>query len=233
MELFVLMSDPADAALGWVWALVAVGAAAHLVRPRRIRVRVRPGPRPRPGGLRPFVPRTISFLGIAIALSSGPAAAGTRTPVSPHRRTTDAAPPWSEAGGFPPPRPLARTEVARSDTAQASTAHPALHRGSPVSARTAPPAARLFPRSDERSEREQKERKAAMRRHPSGKRKCAHHVVKPGESLWSISEQVLGTDEPRVIARYWPRLHRANRGTIGPHPRLIRPGQVLELPSCE
>ena len=227
MDLPLLTSDPAGSALGWVWALVAVGAAAHLARPRRIRVRVRSGSRPRPRGLRPFVPRTLSFLGIAIALSSGSAAAGTRTPVSPHRRTSDVAPPWSEAGGFPPPRPLARTGVARSDTAQASTAHPALHRGSDAQAPTAP----LFPRSDERSEQE--ERKAAMRRHPSGKGKCAHHVVKPGESLWSISELVLGTDEPRAIARYWPRLHRANRGTIGPDPRLIRPGQVLQLPSCE
>ncbi len=62
---------------------------------------------------------------------------------------------------------------------------------------------------------------------PSGKRT---HVVRPGESLWSIAEEVLQTDEPARIARYWPRIHRANRSVIGADPNVLLPGQVLELP---
>ncbi|HEX2058550.1 MAG TPA: LysM domain-containing protein [Actinomycetota bacterium] len=52
----------------------------------------------------------------------------------------------------------------------------------------------------------------------------------PGETLWSIAAERLRTDDVRRIARYWPRIHRANREEIGPDPNLIRPGQVLELP---
>jgi nucleoid-associated protein YgaU len=40
----------------------------------------------------------------------------------------------------------------------------------------------------------------------------------------------LGTTEARRIARYWPRIHRANRAVIGGDPNLIVPGQVLTLP---
>src|SRR5687767_5293568 len=117
MELPGLTSDPAGTSIGWLWGLtlggIAIGLGASITE--RVRVRV-PGPRrPRPGALHPFVPRFLSFLGIAVAISSGSAAAGTRTPVSPHRRASDAAPPWSEAGGFPPPHPLARTEVVGTD----------------------------------------------------------------------------------------------------------------------
>jgi nucleoid-associated protein YgaU len=54
--------------------------------------------------------------------------------------------------------------------------------------------------------------------------------VLPGDTLWSIAAERLGTDDIRRIARYWPRIHRANREVIGPNPDLLRPGQVLELP---
>jgi nucleoid-associated protein YgaU len=54
--------------------------------------------------------------------------------------------------------------------------------------------------------------------------------VRPGDSLWSIAAEVLDTSDPAHIAQYWPRLHRANRGVIGPDPNLIFPGQILELP---
>jgi nucleoid-associated protein YgaU len=56
------------------------------------------------------------------------------------------------------------------------------------------------------------------------------HTVAPGESLWTISGRVLATRAAARIARFWPRLYRANRGLIGPDPHLIRPGQVLRLP---
>ena len=58
----------------------------------------------------------------------------------------------------------------------------------------------------------------------------ARHTVQSGETLWSIAADVLKTDDPRRIARYWPRIHRANRAVIGIDPSLIFPGQVLSLP---
>lgn len=56
------------------------------------------------------------------------------------------------------------------------------------------------------------------------------YTVRPGDSLWDIAEMKLGTVEARRIARYWPRIHRANRAVIGADPNLIVPGQVLTLP---
>jgi nucleoid-associated protein YgaU len=55
----------------------------------------------------------------------------------------------------------------------------------------------------------------------------------PGDTLWDIAARVLDTDDQRVIARYWPRIHRENRAIIGRDPNLIRPGQVLTLPPRE
>ncbi|MDQ4125019.1 MAG: LysM peptidoglycan-binding domain-containing protein, partial [Actinomycetota bacterium] len=66
------------------------------------------------------------------------------------------------------------------------------------------------------------------RREPAERRQW--HAVLPGDTLWSIAAERLGTDDVRRIARYWPRIHRANREVIGANPDLIRPGQVLELP---
>jgi len=67
---------------------------------------------------------------------------------------------------------------------------------------------------------------AASRGSPGGER----YTVRPGDSLWDIAEMKLGTEEARRIARYWPRIHRANRDIIGGDPNLIVPGQVLTLP---
>ena len=63
----------------------------------------------------------------------------------------------------------------------------------------------------------------------AAKRRC-EHVVREGDTLWSIAASTLRTDDAERIARYWPRLHRANRGLIGRNPDLILPGQVLDLP---
>jgi hypothetical protein len=93
----------------------------------------------------------------------------------------------------------------------------------------------------------------SIRRHPSGKsilagssstrlssaHRCARahrrgsYTVRHGDTLWSIAEQSLRTDDPRSVARYWPKIHRANRDIIGPDPSLIYPGQVLHLPACD
>lgn len=57
-------------------------------------------------------------------------------------------------------------------------------------------------------------------------------TVAPGDSLWSISDDLLGPgpDEDAEIARTWPRLHTANRAVIGPDPDHIEPGQELVVP---
>ncbi len=63
----------------------------------------------------------------------------------------------------------------------------------------------------------------------------AAHVVRPGESLWSIAEAAwarstgapAGTAE---VAAYWPQVYAANRAVLGPEPDLIRPGQPLRIP---
>lgn len=57
-------------------------------------------------------------------------------------------------------------------------------------------------------------------------------TVRPGDSLWSLAAARLGplaTDAD--IAREWPRLYQANRTVIGESPHLLRPGQILRLPS--
>jgi nucleoid-associated protein YgaU len=61
------------------------------------------------------------------------------------------------------------------------------------------------------------------------------HVVEPGESLWRIAGHVLvertGVEPSSAeIARFWPAIYEANRGTIGENPNLIFPGQRLVIP---
>jgi nucleoid-associated protein YgaU len=65
-----------------------------------------------------------------------------------------------------------------------------------------------------------------------GARSCRRqtHIVRPGETLWSIAGAVLGTTDEHRIARYWPRIHRNNRALIGSTPDMIRPGWALRLP---
>jgi nucleoid-associated protein YgaU len=56
------------------------------------------------------------------------------------------------------------------------------------------------------------------------------YTVQPGDSLWSIAQAKLASDDPRRVARYWPLIHRANRAQIGSTPDLILPGWTLNLP---
>jgi nucleoid-associated protein YgaU len=57
-------------------------------------------------------------------------------------------------------------------------------------------------------------------------------VVEDGDSLWSISDDVLGVgaDDPADIAEAWPQLYAANVDAIGGDPDRIEPGQVLTVP---
>jgi len=54
------------------------------------------------------------------------------------------------------------------------------------------------------------------------------YVVRPGDSLWSISRRLLGPGaSDTVVAGAVARLHSANRSVIGPDPDLLQPGQRL------
>lgn len=59
-------------------------------------------------------------------------------------------------------------------------------------------------------------------------------VVQNGDSLWSISEDLIDPDgsDPALVAATWPLLHEANRDRIGADPDLLRPGQELLIPSA-
>jgi LysM repeat protein len=56
-------------------------------------------------------------------------------------------------------------------------------------------------------------------------------VVRPGDTLWSISEERLGPNAtPQRIAREVERIYALNRHRIGPDPNQIFSGQELSLP---
>jgi hypothetical protein len=59
-------------------------------------------------------------------------------------------------------------------------------------------------------------------------------VVQQGDSLWSITDDVLGPapEDAALLASSWPLLHEANRDVIGDDPDLLRPGQVLTVPAA-
>lgn len=207
----------------------ALGAALA-GRPRRRRSRL--------------VRRGASLLGLFLTVASPASAAGRRHPsasAAPRVRT--------EPGRFPPPRlpgsagplaevvddegrrglespprvPLRRpvavvvTERAPAPPWQETPRHPALHGGAGAAG-----SERLFGRRTGAEPVDSPTEVPAER--------PRWHAVLPGETLWSIAAERLHTDDVRRIARYWPRIHRANRDEIGSNPDLIRPGQVLELP---
>lgn len=49
------------------------------------------------------------------------------------------------------------------------------------------------------------------------------HVVKPGETLWSIAREDLGS------AAEWSSIYRLNRTVVGPDPADLKPGTALLL----
>ena len=56
------------------------------------------------------------------------------------------------------------------------------------------------------------------------------HVVRRGESLWSIAEATCAADDPD---QRWRAIWAANRDVIGDDPDLILPGQRLRLPAAD
>jgi nucleoid-associated protein YgaU len=60
----------------------------------------------------------------------------------------------------------------------------------------------------------------------SGTSTMTNYTVKPGDNLWDISEEVLGKGDR------WGELYQANQEIIGANPRLIHPGQNLNIPGA-
>jgi nucleoid-associated protein YgaU len=53
----------------------------------------------------------------------------------------------------------------------------------------------------------------------------ANHTVVGGDTLREISQRYYGTPDQ------WMAIYQANRDVIGPNPDLLRPGQLLKIPS--
>jgi LysM domain len=59
-------------------------------------------------------------------------------------------------------------------------------------------------------------------------------VVRPGDTLWTISTERLGADAtPQQIASEAERIYALNRDQIGPDPDLLFPGQELSVPAAD
>jgi len=58
------------------------------------------------------------------------------------------------------------------------------------------------------------------------------YIVQPGDSLWRITEALLGDDASVAkIAEAWPQIYEANHESIGEDPSLILPGLALTIPA--
>ena len=220
------------------WALLRILTALPLTMRRAF-------PHTRAGRLRaPFT----SILSCAATLLSTPPAFSADQAPSPRRSVE---PPWSRTSGFPPLRPLvpARAieppldeEVVDLDGYGAGASYRPLQQqpdpavaGGGREREGRGQGTLLFPSRVEPGPQPPAvtERSSDPSAGPSSDCRGPYQVV-AGDSLWTIAGRVLDTDDPRLIARYWPRIHRANRDLIGATPNLIRPGWVLELPpECE
>lgn len=179
-------------------------------------------------------------------------AGGSLPPLPPARSEAPGAP-WTEArpgakllAPEAPDKAVSVKDVALpvGDKGPGS-AHPAIHpkahsktRGERITPLFAKAGSLGEDKGTARSEKEMSEREACMARHPAGRDLRAKNVpsvnkytVKPGDTLWDIAERVLDSNDVRAVARYWPRIHRANRQALGADPNRLAPGLVLLLPA--
>jgi hypothetical protein len=211
-----------EPALIGVTLLVAVRAAIASVR---VRVRRKRGRSRLPTPLR----SALSWLSLTLSLSATPALASGRFRAPPSRsgRPLPEAP-WSGTSGFSPPHPLVPS---RSEPLGTLSAHPAIHGGTRLFDDLPP----LFERAGKVPEGK-RELAHSRRLHPSGSPQPVtvttkgRHRVKSGDCLWAIAAEVLATDDPARIDRYWRQIFAANRSVIGIDPDRLLPGQVLKLP---
>lgn len=57
------------------------------------------------------------------------------------------------------------------------------------------------------------------------------YVVRPGDSLWTIAQSLLGDASTSEVSAAWPAIYRANLEAIGGNPSLIHPGVSLTIPA--
>jgi len=184
-----------------------------------------------------------SVVSCAATLLTTPPAFSADQARSPRRSVE---PPWSRTSGLPPLRPLvparaidpppADDRVVDLDGFGAGASYRPLNRATPAGAGRGREGrgqgTLLFPSHIEPELQPPPaltKQSSAPRPAPSSDCRRRYQVA-AGDSLWTIAGRVLDTDDPRRIARYWPRIHRANRSLIGTTPNLIRPGWVLEMP---
>jgi hypothetical protein len=134
-----------------------------------------------------------------------------------------------KTSGFPPPHPLVPPG---SEPLGTPATHPAIH-GDTHSSGGLP---RLFERAGKLSETDREALGRSKRFHPAGSPHPVLVTRKPsvsvnrGDCLWAIAAEVLATDDPARIDRYWKQIFAANRSVIGTDPDKLLPGQTLELP---
>ncbi|GAA4628785.1 LysM peptidoglycan-binding domain-containing protein [Cellulomonas oligotrophica] len=142
---------------------------------------------------------------------TGGTGAGTTAPAQQAPPTRDATPPARAVGHGPgpsaPSSPAPSATTSATDAAGATAATAAGATTSTVTATVAPA-------------------------EPSGASPGGTVIVRPGDTLWSLTARHLG-DEPTdaEIAAAWPRWYAANAASIGPDPDLLHPGQVLVVPA--
>jgi Tfp pilus assembly protein FimV len=67
--------------------------------------------------------------------------------------------------------------------------------------------------------------------HPPPPPPAGPYTVKPGDSLWRVSQRLLGPNATtREINQGWRIIYRDNHVTIGTNPNRIAPGQKLRIP---
>jgi hypothetical protein len=199
------LSLGSDAVTGFL-VVLAVGSVAYAL------ATVRPSTASRRVRIKVRRPRLAAFSLLGPALGLGPAARVPAPSIPDHRP-----PPRSVTSEFSPPRSLVRTG---GPNLPSVIRHP-----------RSPGA--LFPKTTPKG----MDASLPLRTHPAVRGSHCRAdpdptrvQVAPGDTLWSIAADVLETQDPRPIARFWPRIYRINRAVIGPDPSRIVPGQVFRLP---
>jgi nucleoid-associated protein YgaU len=85
--------------------------------------------------------------------------------------------------------------------------------------------------SKEKIMAELKEAQRATRRSATAKASepemIAEHTVATGETLSHIAQKYYGS----AVKEKWMAIYKANKETIGDNPGLIKPGQILKIPT--
>ncbi len=124
-----------------------------------------------------------------------------------------------------PGTPLSRTSTPSSSTSPAAS--PAVRDATPAQAQARPEGSQA-----------RKDAPVTGPRKPSTQATASPGretvTVRSGDTLWALAAGALGSAATDAqIAHEWPRWHDANRDLLGDDPHLIRPGDVLTVPTHE